>query len=480
MSQAVLKPNETAQRTPAPVPVPSTITPPSKPLNRIAFFARFVRNPLLVVPQAVYEQDFVRLGGSTPVAWVTEPNLIKAVLLDQRDKFQKLAQIRILGPLLGKGILTSEGADWKWQRQSSAPMFRHQELMTFVPGFVRATQHLIEKWRRQPSGSTHEIERDMTRVTFDVISATLLPTADATIGPAIEGSAGLFQKAGSWAQLYAIANAPKWLPRPGRKAQREAIRMLRSSVAAMLREREGAPSRDDLMHRLMQAKNPETGAPMNEDQLIDNLLTFYLAGHETTAKALTWTLYILARSPEWTTALKDEVARVTGGNALTAQHIDKLSLTQQVIKESMRLFPPVPIMSRQAVADTSLGGHQITAGTSIVIPIYALHRHKKRWSNPELFDPMRFAPEKEAAISRYQYMPFGAGPRICIGMAFAMIEATAMLATMLQAARFEFAGQQDPWPIARVTLLPKGGMPIKVWLDQGSQLPTGEVARSPL
>ena len=133
MSQAVLKPNEAALRTPAPVPIPSTITPPSRPLNRLAFFARFLRNPLLVVPQAVYEQDLVRLGGSTPVAWVTEPNLIKAVLLDEREKFQKLAQIRILGPLLGKGILTSEGADWKWQRQSSAPMFRHQELMTFVP-----------------------------------------------------------------------------------------------------------------------------------------------------------------------------------------------------------------------------------------------------------------------------------------------------------------------------------------------------------
>lgn len=465
MPQAVLKAAEPALHTPAPVPIPSAITPPARPLNRLTFLARFVRNPLLVVPQAVYEQDFVRLGGGTPVAWVTEPNLIKAVLLDQRDKFQKLAQIRILGPLLGKGILTSEGADWRWQRQTSAPMFRHQELMAFVPGFVHATRQLVEKWRRQPSGATHEIERDMTRVTFDVISATLLPSADETIGPAIEKSAGLFQKAGGWAQLYALANAPKWLPRPGRKAQREAIRMLRSSVAAMLREREGAPPRDDLMHRLMQAKNPDTGVLMNEEQLIDNLLTFYLAGHETTAKALTWTLYILARSPEWTVALKNEVARVTGGGAVTAQHIDKLVLTQQVIKEGMRLFPPVPMMSRQAVADTLLGGHEIAAGTSIVVPIYALHRHTIRWSNPELFDPMRFAPEKETALSRYQYMPFGAGPRICIGMSFAMIEATAMLATMLQAARFEFAGEKEPWPIARVTLLPKGGMPIKVWLD---------------
>jgi cytochrome P450 len=223
--------------------------------------------------------------------------------------------------------------------------------------------------------------------------------------------------------------------------------------------------RDDLMHRLMHARDPETGAPMNDEQLIDNLLTFYLAGHETTAKALTWTLYLLARTPAWTSLLKEEIAQVTGGAPITAEHVDKLTLTQQVIKESMRLFPPVPVMSRQAVADATLGAQTIRAGTSIVIPIYAIHRHRARWQDPDLFDPARFAPDKEGRISRYQYMPFGAGPRICIGMAFAMIEATAMLATMLQAARFQPVEGHQPIPVARVTLVPKGGMPLKVWAD---------------
>jgi cytochrome P450 len=466
MAQAVLTANETSLRVPGPVHIPSAIEPPSRPLNRLAFVARFVRNPLLVVPEAAYEQDVVPFGGTAPVVWLTEPNLIKAVLLDRRELFHKLNQIRILGPLLGKGILTSEGADWKWQRQTSAPVFRQQELKSFVPVFVRTTRALIAKWRQAPTGSIHDIERDMTRVTFDVISATLLPSADATVGPAIEASAGLFQKAGSWSQLYAIANAPKWLPKPGRRAQQRAVHILRSSVAAMLRERREVPQqRDDLMHRLMKAHDPETGAPMNEEQLIDNLLTFYLAGHETTAKALTWTLYVLARSPEWTGALKEEVARVTGGGDVSADNVDKLVLTQQVIKESMRLFPPVPVMSRQAGSATTLGGHAIAAGMSIVIPIYVLHRHRARWNAPDLFDPTRFAPDKEAHISRYQYMPFGAGPRICIGMAFAMLEATAMLATMLQAARFELCNDHTPVPIARVTLVPKGGMPLKIRLE---------------
>lgn len=219
-----------------------------------------------------------------------------------------------------------------------------------------------------------------------------------------------------------------------------AIRTLRALVAGMVRERRKAGNvRDDLMHRLMNAHDPETGAPMNDEQLIDNLLTFYLAGHETTAMALTWTLYLLALSPEWTSVLKSEIACVTGGAPVAAEHIDKLVQTQQVLKESMRIYPPVPLLSRQAVTDVDIGSHAIKAGTSIVMPIYAIHRHRERWCAPNLFDPIRFAPENEAKISRYQYLPFGAGPRICIGMAFAMIEATAMLATILQAARFESA-----------------------------------------
>ena len=450
--------------------VPPRIVPPAQPLGRLAFIASFVRNPLQVVPQAAYEQDLVAIGGSAArVVWITGPGLIKTVLLDERDKFQKLVQIRLLGPLLGRGILTSEGAEWKWQRQASAPMFRHQDLLAFVPTFVRATQALISKWRAMPRGAVQPIERDMTAVTFDVISATLLPSADGAMAPVVEQSTATFQRAGAWGQLYAVANAPRWLPQPGGRARMRAVHQLRSAVAAMIRERrateaQGGAAREDLMHRLMAARDPETGQSMNDEQLIDNLLTFYLAGHETTAKALTWTLYLLARSPQWSAALEEEVARVTGGEAVTAAHIERLVLVQQLLKESMRLYPPVPLMSRQAVADTRLCGRDIRAGTSVVMPIYAIHRHAARWEDPDAFDPGRFAPEREASMPRYQYMPFGAGPRICIGMAFAMIEATAMLATMLQHASFATVDGHEPAPVARVTLIPRGGMPLKVWI----------------
>ena len=173
-------------------------------------------------------------------------------------------------------------------------------------------------------------------------------------------------------------------------------------------------------------------------------------------------LYLLARSPEWSASLEEEIERVTLGEAISAASVEKLVLVQQVLKESMRLYPPVPIMSRQATADASIDGHLVRAGTSILMPIYAIHRHARRWEDPDAFDPARFAPEREAAIPRYQYMPFGAGPRICIGMSFAMIEATAILATLVRRARFATVPGPEPTPIARVTLMPGGGMPLAV------------------
>jgi len=218
------------------------------------------------------------------------------------------------------------------------------------------------------------------------------------------------------------------------------------------------------MQRLIDARDPESGRPMSDDLLIDNLLTFFTAGHETTAKALTWTLYLLANAPRWAEAIRDEVERVAGAGPIGAGHIDRLVITQQVLKESMRLYPPAPVISRVAIVDTELGEYRVPAGTQIIVPIYAMHRHRKRWLDPDRFDPTRFSPENEARIPRYQYVPFGAGPRICIGMSFAMIEATAVLATLVRAASFKPARGHYPEPISRVTLRPKGGMPLEVAL----------------
>jgi cytochrome P450 len=437
---------------------PPRIKPPARAPTGLRFMAAFVKNPLDVIPQAAYEADFVAVGRTR--AWVTSPALVKAVLLDERDKFRKLTQIRLLGPLLGKGILTSEGADWKWQRQAAAPMFRPQGLGHFVPAFVRAAEDALARWRAAPG--EHDIDADMTRATFDVICATLLPSADAAFARHMQQSIRALQRNGGWDMLYAALKLPGWFPRPGLVAGYEAMRELRGEVARLLRSQRGHAGSDDLLQRLVAARDPETGRGMDDEQLVDNLLTFYLAGHDTTARALTWTLYLLARSPEWMQRVADEVRTVTGGAPIAAGHVERLQLTQQVLKESMRLYPPVPIMSRQAIAAATIEGLAIEPGMSVLMPIYAIHRHAKRWQRPDVFDPARFEPRCEEAMPRYQYMPFGAGPRVCIGMAFALMEATTILATLVRHARFEPVGAGDPVPVARVTLIPKHGLRLKV------------------
>lgn len=438
--------------------LPPRVTPPEAPLGRLAFMAAFVRNPLETLPRAVYETDVVRYRDRV---WITAPALVRKVLLDERERYRKLSSIRLLGPLLGRGILTSEGAEWKWQRQAAAPIFRQHDLLRLVPAFVEATERLVARWRARPGEQA--IDRDMTRVTFEVISSTLLPSTDAGLAAVFERSMGGFQRAAGWSLFFASTGLPAWLPRPGMLASARAAAALRGATDAVLQEGKSRPGEGgELLQRLIAARDPETGRAMDDTRLVDNLLTFYLAGHETTARALAWTLYLLARSPQWASLLEEEIDAVTGGAPVAPEHIERLTLVEQVLKESMRLYPPAPMLARQAVEDGEIGGAPVRRGMSVVMPIYAIHRHRRRWPDPDVFDPSRFSAANEASIERYQYLPFGAGPRICIGMAFAMIEAAAMLATMLQRVRFSALAGHDPYPVARVTLLPRGGVTLKV------------------
>ena len=442
---------------------PPRVTPPAKPLGAFAFAGAFLRKPLEAIPRAAYEEDIGPVSASRSRGiWITAPSLVKRVLLDERERFGKTVQIRLFRPLLGKGMLTTEGADWKWQRQAAAPMFRPAELHGFVPAFVRAAERMLDRWRASGEG-VQPIDQEMSHVTFDVVSETLLPSADEATTREFQRSVQALQRFGGWDILYAYLRLPVWMPRRAGMEKLRAMRWLRQAVRALVADRRRQQSQpDDLVHRLMLGRDPETGRAMDDEQLADNLLTFYLAGHDTTAKALTWTLYLLARYPQWAQMLREEIERVTGGAPVAAGHIQNLVLVEQVLKESMRLYPPVPVMSRQALGDASLGGMQLRSGMSILIPIYAMHRHVRRWARPDEFDPARFALEEEARIPRYQYMPFGAGPRVCIGMSFAMIEATAILATIVRSCRLELAHEREPAPVAGVTLMPREGLRLRV------------------
>jgi cytochrome P450 len=444
---------------------PSTVKAPADPLKLFPFLIKFIRNPLLVIPDAVYREKIVQYGRRVGrVAWVNDPALIKDVLLDRSELFPITPlQKRVLGPLGGKGVLTSEGAEWRWQRQMAAPLFRHAELLRYVPAMSSAAEAMLARWSGDASGGYRSIDKDMTRLTFRVISDTVLPGGDEHIGRAIERASGDYFGSISWTFVYRFFHLPWWTPHPGRRRMLRAEKFLRTSVAELIAARKASPaSRNDLFGRLSAAKHPETGEQMSADLLRDSLLTFMMVGHETTAKALTWMLYLLSQSEDWAEKLRDEIKTVAGAEPIGPQHIDRLQLTQQVVKEALRLYPPVPSITRHAAADLELGGQQIPAGTLINIPIFALHRHRGIWRDPECFDPSRFTPEAEAKISRTQFMPFGAGPRTCIGASFAMIEATAVLATLIRGARFRLKAGHLPTPVSRVSLAPKGGMPMRV------------------
>lgn len=308
----------------------------------------------------------------------------------------------------------------------------------------------------------------MTRVTFDILAETMFSNA-------IAGGADAFGKAltryfetqGKIDPLD-ILGAPAWVPRLGRWMARPAISFFETQVAAIIAERqtlrtrtpqaEGGP---DLLDALLAARDPETGTGLSKVEIGANIITFIGAGHETTANALTWSLYLLSQAPETREALEAEVDAAGDELAAAALSGGRLALTRAVVEEAMRLYPPVPSLSRTALADDAVGGRCfIPKGALVVISPYLLHRHETLWGEPDRFRPERFLPGARETIERYAYLPFGAGPRVCIGQQFAMVEASIVLATLVRTLRFEHAGEA-PIPVHHVTLRPRHGMPMR-------------------
>ncbi|MEQ1714363.1 MAG: cytochrome P450, partial [Hyphomicrobium sp.] len=347
----------------------------------------------------------------------------------------------------------------------ASPLFRPGDALAYVPAMTQAAFEQIARWKAKGPSHVSQIEWDMTGTTFAVIARTILAGIDESEAAEIQRTGHAYIEPIMWAVASALMLTPERWWHPGRPKMLRAAIEGRAVVQRLLDKRRRAGIEgDDLVARMLRARNPETGEPMSDEQIIDNLATFLLAGHETTAKALTWTLYLLARSPEWQARVRAEVREVAGDRVVTADDITKLTITQRVLKEAMRLYPPVPAMTRVNLEPAELGGVDFPQSALIVIPVFAVHRHKALWDDPDKFDPDRFLPEREAAFRRTQFMPFGAGPRVCIGASFALIEAAAILATLVQHAAFSWDGQHAPEPISRVTLHPKGGMPLHVTL----------------
>jgi cytochrome P450 len=444
---------------------PPTVKPSARPLPLLPFLARFVRNPLRSLPRAVYHEPVVTYGIKRPlVAWVTDPALIERILLKDAEHFPKTRMDRrVLKPILGEGLLTAEGDSWRWQRKLASPLFRHTELLSYVPIMVDAAEERIERWKRLGPKFVTNVEEDMTETTFSVIARTILAGINEAEGDAIKRAGRSYLDPITWEVAASLLLLPENMWHPGKRRMRRAAAQSRAIVQGLLNQRRSAGTGgDDLVARMLAARDPDTGEPMSDEKIVDNLTTFLLAGHETTAKALTWTLYILARAPEWQERVREEVRAAIKTDRIGPGTIARLPVTSRVLKEAMRLYPPVPVITRVTADDTNIGGKHLPKPTLIVIPMFAVHRHRLLWADPDRFDPDRFLPENEAKYPRTQFMPFGYGQRVCIGSSFAIIEATAILATLLRSVRFEWDGRHAPEPVSRVTLRPKGGMPLIV------------------
>jgi cytochrome P450 len=449
-----------------PALIPPTITPPARPLPLLRRLLTLADNPIETWPQAVYEQDhyWSPVPYGPKVLLITNPNAIREVLLDRVEDFGKGAIfLRFLKPALGEALLTAEGAHWRWQRLAAAPAFRPDTIARLTPIMSASAQKMADRWRAAGDGARVDVAADMVRVTFDIILETMLSGGEGVdIEEASREIATYLETMGRPAISDILGLPPSIKKLTARRGVR-AANYLRDQVDAMIARRRGeAPGRGDLVDLLMRASDPETGRAMSDVDLRDNLITFIGAGHETTALTLTWALYLLSQDARVAARVRAEVAAVAGDAPIDQGHVERLTYTRQVVLEAMRLYPPVSALPRQATRDTTLLGMAVPRHTLVLMPIYALHRHRLLWKDPDAFIPERFAPEHGLERQRYQYMPFGAGLRICIGMGFALNEAVAVLATLVRGVHLEHDPAHRIRPLVRITMRPQGGMPMWV------------------
>lgn len=446
--------------------IPQTVTPPEKPLGMVRGLMQMIANPLHVWPRAMYENPYhgVRWIGRT-FHYFRQPEHMKAVFLDHPDIFRKSQfQKKLVGPALGEGLLTSEGEHWKFQRRAASPAFRIDKLRALAPAFASSAEAAVERMKAKAKAGPIDVMAEMQHATLDVIVETILGGADPNFGfDRIATTVEDYIQTMGKPDMLDMFGTPNWVPRPwGGKGRRAAEGLKQSAVNAIERRQASGEVRNDLLGLLLAARDPETGKGLSADELRDNVVTFIGAGHETTALTLTFSLYLIANAPEIQERLLREALDVCGDKPVDAAMIDAMPFHEQVIKEAMRLYPPVAIIDRVAHADIDLGDVQVKKGDFAFALIYIMHRHKKLWENPERFDPDRFSEERAKAIPRFQYMPFGAGPRICIGMKFAYMEAISILATLVRELRFLPNPNHTVEPNIRITLRPERGMPVYV------------------
>jgi cytochrome P450 len=418
----------------------------------IAFFNRCAREHSDVVSVRV---------GPRRLALVSHPDGVEEVLATRSRHYVKNFAQRMLAPWLGKGLILSEGEFWLRQRRLMQPAFRRERVASYGDAMVALTRRMLDSWRE---GETRDVHDELTRLTLAIAARTLFD-ADLTDRANDISQSLLLMMDDFNARFRNLFAAPLWLPTAANRRTRLGIRRLREVIDRIVAERRrSGADRGDLLSILLRARDEEgDGGRMTDQQVRDEVMTLLLAGHETTANALSWTWYLLAQNPEAADRLAAEASEVLGGRPATAADLSQLPYAERVVLESMRLYPPVYAYGREAVQDTEVMGYRIPKGWTVVMSQWVIHRDPRFFADPERFDPDRWADGLAQRLPRYAYFPFGGGPRVCIGSAFAQLEAVLILATLAREYHFTLDPAHPVEVNAAVTLRPRNGIraPLK-------------------
>jgi cytochrome P450 len=444
--------------------------PPSARANPLLGSALDLRKSRIQTYERVMREygDVVRLVVGPPgvrfdLYCVFHPDDVKAVLAGPREGYSKGTRFyRQIAEAFGWGLVTSEGELWRRQRRLIQPLFTRRQIASYAELMAEEAAAVADGWERaRRNGGGVDAGSEMVRLTLRVVGRAIFGDDVARAGDVLDSAFAVLGRHTARRATSPLAAPESW-PTPANRRAARARRALYGVVDDLIADRERAGAEgDDLVSRLLRARDPDTGVAMDVQQVRDEALIFLLAGHETTSTALTFTLHLLGRHPAEQQLVHAEIDAVLDGRLPTVDDMAALERTARAIKEALRLYPPAYAVGRRAESDQQIGGYSIPAGSFVVVSQFATHRHPRFWDDPEVFDPTRFTAEREAARHRFAYFPFGAGPRSCIGSHFAILEATIAAAVLLQRFRMESELEDVPVDSGGITLRPRGAVPIR-------------------